>query len=76
MSASALNYNLKIENKKHCDILALRPLFSGWGEIDLASFKLVLIIQKPEGSYTAKIPSENSIFFFFFHISRAYSIVL
>lgn len=65
MSASALNYNLKIENKKHCDILALRPLFSGWGEIDLASFKLVLIIQKPEGSYTAKIPSENSIFFFF-----------
>lgn len=29
MSASAFDYNLKIENKKHCDILALRPLFSG-----------------------------------------------
>lgn len=65
MSASALDYNLKIENKKHCDILALRPLFSGWGELDLASFKLVLIIQKPKGSYTAKIPSENSFYFYF-----------
>lgn len=28
MSTSAFDYNLKIE-KKHCDILALRPLFSG-----------------------------------------------
>lgn len=29
MSAAAFDYNLKIENKKHCDILAQRPLFSG-----------------------------------------------
>lgn len=29
MSASAFDYNLKIENKKHCDILAQRPLFPG-----------------------------------------------
>lgn len=32
MSASAFDYNLKIENKKVCDILALRPLFSGQGK--------------------------------------------
>jgi len=29
MSVSAFDYNLKTENEKHCDILALRPLFSG-----------------------------------------------
>lgn len=76
MSASAFDYNLKIENKKQRDILALRPLFSGQGKIDLAEFKLVLIIPQPGESHTAKISPENFYFFVPHYTSRAYDIVL
>lgn len=62
MSASAFDYNLKIENKKVCDILTLRPLFSGQGKNRpgyILVVQLVLIIPKPGESHTAKITSEN-----------------